>query len=30
MFKLLIHGGFGVKNPEYENLNNDIELFTGN
>ena len=24
---LLIHGGFGVKNPEYEALNNDIDLF---
>ena len=25
---LLIHGGFGVKNPEYEALNNDIDLFS--
>ena len=25
--ELLIHGGFGVKNPEYEALNNDINLF---
>ena len=24
---LIIHGGFGVKNPEYEALNNDMELF---
>jgi hypothetical protein len=26
--ELLIHGGFGVKNPEYEALNNDIDLFS--
>jgi DNA-directed RNA polymerase subunit RPC12/RpoP len=25
---LYIHGGFGVKNPEYENLNNDPSLFS--
>lgn len=25
--ELLIHGGYGVKNPEYEALNNDINLF---
>ena len=25
--ELLIHGGFGVKNPEYEALNNDSYLF---
>lgn len=24
---LVIHGGFGIKNPEYEALNNDVELF---
>ena len=26
---LIIHGGFGVKNPEYEALNNDNNLFSG-
>lgn len=26
---LIIHGGFGVKNPEYEALNNDSNLFSG-
>ncbi len=24
--ELIIHGGFGVKNPEYDSLNNDAEL----
>jgi hypothetical protein len=25
---MLIHGGYGVKNPEYDALNNDIDLFS--
>jgi hypothetical protein len=25
---MLIHGGYGVKNPEYDALNNDLDLFS--